>query len=809
MDIQTQRSNYVKFFSFVTLLLSALFLFSSKASAAPANFTVTNVNDSGAGSLRQAILDANGNGNSSDMDVIEFNIAGSEVHTINIATDLPVVTQKLTINGYSQPGAQENTAVSPEPINSVIKIEIAGTNATITQGALGLAAADSVVKGLAIYDASEPSPFEKVTLWLGGTRSSVKGSYIGLRADGFTAGQDYKNSTGVIIGADDVVVGGSNPEDRNVIFAKSVIGQSAGIAAGGSGTIIYGNYIGIARDGVTDLTPEQADANGFNPPFSMGINLIGDYGTNAVGGAGEGEGNVISGNSAGVIISSPNNVIQGNYIGTNYQGAVSSSITNGNGIASTNGSNSIIGGTGTSEGNVIAGVMGSGIEIAEMTIQPISHTITPSKIAALGNSIYGVKQFNLLGIGDSNLGIDISRFVDTTGDFIPDEFFNRGPTPNDSEDIDTGPNGIINTPVLKTAQQVGNQLTVTYDLDAADSPSNTYRVEFFANDAASVFGYGPGQTYLGAVTSATNGTNKTAVLTVNGDFTDKALSATTTAIDNTTSSGFGATSEFAKNISVGSESDFDSDGASDAVENAAPNGGDGNNDGIQDSQQPTVTSYVIDATGVYATLVTTGCSENGTVASVDLSTLQVKDNGYRYPYGLTDFILNCSRGDTVNVTMYVHKDDDPEKYIPRKFITNHNNFTELSGAAVSKEVLGASTAIKLTYSVQDGGDFDDDGEVNGIIVDPVGLAVENSGVLANTGAITGFAIFVGVVMLAGALYTYQDYRRHKKPLLEIDPKLARSYTYWHHLRVVSVPLVKYRLQIKVEKRQVIPSNDLS
>ena len=45
-------------------------------------FVVLNTNDSGAGSLRQAIVDANNNPNSAGPDVIDFNIPGSGVQTI-------------------------------------------------------------------------------------------------------------------------------------------------------------------------------------------------------------------------------------------------------------------------------------------------------------------------------------------------------------------------------------------------------------------------------------------------------------------------------------------------------------------------------------------------------------------------------------------------------------------------------------------------------------------------------------------------------------------------------------------------------
>src|SRR5205085_2492969 len=73
----------------------------------PVVFTVTNTEDTGPGSLRQAILDSNASpppppGTSN---LIVFSISGSGVHTIMPATQLPDITQPLEIDGYTQPGA--------------------------------------------------------------------------------------------------------------------------------------------------------------------------------------------------------------------------------------------------------------------------------------------------------------------------------------------------------------------------------------------------------------------------------------------------------------------------------------------------------------------------------------------------------------------------------------------------------------------------------------------------------------------------------------------------------------------------------
>src|SRR5512144_424980 len=70
------------------------------AAATADTFTVVNTNDSGAGSLRQAINDANANPGSS----IAFNIPGGGVHTIAGPTALPWLTVPVTIDGTTQPG---------------------------------------------------------------------------------------------------------------------------------------------------------------------------------------------------------------------------------------------------------------------------------------------------------------------------------------------------------------------------------------------------------------------------------------------------------------------------------------------------------------------------------------------------------------------------------------------------------------------------------------------------------------------------------------------------------------------------------
>ena len=89
------------------------------------NFPVINTNDSGAGSLRQAITDADAAGDGS---VITFQIPGSGVQTIAPTTTLPAVTAAITIDGTTQTGAQANTNTMDQADNAVMLIELSGVN---------------------------------------------------------------------------------------------------------------------------------------------------------------------------------------------------------------------------------------------------------------------------------------------------------------------------------------------------------------------------------------------------------------------------------------------------------------------------------------------------------------------------------------------------------------------------------------------------------------------------------------------------------------------------------------------------------
>ncbi|MBI4660012.1 MAG: hypothetical protein HY735_14320, partial [Verrucomicrobia bacterium] len=102
--------------------LSPIFLLASQLSFG-ATFTVTNTEDSGPGSLRQAILDAKKSVDA-DRNTIEFKIPGPGPYIIRPGFSLPTITVPMTIDGTTHPG------FSGQPI-----IELDGSRITTpTQG---------------------------------------------------------------------------------------------------------------------------------------------------------------------------------------------------------------------------------------------------------------------------------------------------------------------------------------------------------------------------------------------------------------------------------------------------------------------------------------------------------------------------------------------------------------------------------------------------------------------------------------------------------------------------------------------------
>ena len=323
-----------------------------------ATFTVTNTSDSGPGSLRQAILDANANvGN----DVIAFDVPGSGVHTITPGTELPAITDPVVIDGYTQPGASPNTLAVGD--DAVLEIELDGNGAGFY--GLTISGGGTTIRGIVIGGWG----FNTVAIDIltnGG--NFIQGCFIGTDPTGTAA---HANFGGIAVGSTNNTIGGATPAARNIISGTASGGFYAAIVIGAGGNVVQGNYIG------TDATGMVAIPNG------QAMFIIGAP-NNTIGGLavppGTPPGNVIGGNSGGLEISgatATGNVVQGNLIGTNATGTASLSGT-GIGIAiGANGgaNNNLIGGTQAGARNVISGNTSYGIYLASGFVPSFANTI--------------------------------------------------------------------------------------------------------------------------------------------------------------------------------------------------------------------------------------------------------------------------------------------------------------------------------------------------------------------------------------------------------------------------------------------------
>ena len=389
------------------LTLKLVVALSLSSSLSAATFVVTNTNDSGAGSWRQAILDANA---AAGADTINFNISGSGVKTISPASSLPTITDPVIIDGYTQPGASPNTLAVGD--NANLLIVLSGSGGALGTNGLTINTDNSTIRGLVI------NAFQATVLGVGGNGISIlagadlnviEGNFIGTNAAGSSA---VGNAAGVsVVDASDNLIGGTTSAARNLLSGNgtgiTVLGTAAS-AHTALRNLVKGNYIGTNAAG----TAAVGNSSG-------GVVLLGGVAETVIGGTTVAARNIISGNTgggpcgslfatAGVSLfhagGTPrrpfHTFIQGNFIGLNAAGTAA--VANQEGVQVQSSPGNTIGGTSAGAGNVISGNTCHGIffdnDQAQDTGQPGGPNLVqgnfigtnPAGDAAIGNGLDGI-----------------------------------------------------------------------------------------------------------------------------------------------------------------------------------------------------------------------------------------------------------------------------------------------------------------------------------------------------------------------------------------------------------------------------------
>lgn len=347
--LQYRVENYLKIKPTMNYLCQARYLLASlplaslafSHSLSAATFAVTNLNDSGAGTLRVAISNANA---SAGLDTITFAINTNTpgVKTITLASALPPLTEPAVLDGTTQPG------YTNAPL-----IEINGNFLSSVHG-LVIAGGGSTVRALSIRNCgSSSSAATRASGILISTNGGnvVAGCYLGLTTNGVSALQNTADGI-TIDNSPDNVIGGTNAADRNVIGGNSRNGiQIFGL--GSTNNRIMGNLIGLSVPGTNALGN-----------FNAGIFLTNVTG-NVIGGTNAGARNVIARNSSFNVLvqNSSGVVIVGNYVGLKPDGTtLTTNLDSVTGISFNNSSNNIVGGLVSAARNII-GNLQNGVSI--------------------------------------------------------------------------------------------------------------------------------------------------------------------------------------------------------------------------------------------------------------------------------------------------------------------------------------------------------------------------------------------------------------------------------------------------------------
>ncbi len=550
---------------------------SLKPSAFTTTVTVTTTNESGPGSLREALLMAN-----ASMTPVEIDFAVSGVITEQTSL-LPSISKPVFINGASAPGFLGSPRI--------------GLNGYCANNPFGAKnglffetnAGGSIVRGIAFYDfdtdGCSPSPGGP------GIMGASAGNMLVTQCDFGATGAFFptasgSNFTGIIPGSSWTIAycnvtrnshGGINIQNNinAVRVQNSVIGIDRGNLAVGNGS--YGISVSASNAAITNCVISGSGNGLYGANRGPGLLLSG---SNAVI-AGNLIGTTVDGGAAwpnlnGIVVSNANQVsilnnlisgnqgngiqlgngvnnitIQGNFIGTNFQGryAVPNSA---NGIRDDGASNNTkIGGTTLGAGNLISGNRGSGISMSHPNQAVIQGNFIGSDLKGnpLGSCNYSFicdpNSYNV----NSNLldGINID-FGNTVTIGVPNPFLTipsgvttgiglgsnliayngrngialSNPTgngvkvnriySNGSLGIDNGNDGVTpnrpcgdgptNFPIITLAN---TQNGITSIAGTLTSSANTaYTINFYYNSACDPSGNGEGADFIGAIEAQTD-----------------------------------------------------------------------------------------------------------------------------------------------------------------------------------------------------------------------------------------------------------------------------------------------------------------
>jgi hypothetical protein len=198
--------------------------------------------------LRAAIQEAN---DIAGVDTIRFNVPGSGVKTIKPGSELPTITESVTIDGYTQPGASKNTLA--RGTNAKLMIELDGSTSSAANGLVIGGGSDTTIRGLVINNFRSGPSSAGNGIVLGsssGPGNRIEGNFIGTNPAGTVPeGNAGGGGGGVVVEGGGNVIGGTSRAARNLISDNG----NGGVLLDSDSNGVLGNLIGTDRTGTKEL----------------------------------------------------------------------------------------------------------------------------------------------------------------------------------------------------------------------------------------------------------------------------------------------------------------------------------------------------------------------------------------------------------------------------------------------------------------------------------------------------------------------------------------------------------------------------
>lgn len=512
------------------------------------------------GNLRQAIYIHNTYGVYADSNRIKGNKIGTDIRgSISIPNygglylasdynmiegDLPYYPS-LICDGIALYGDYNNIR------NNYLGLDNTGTYSiakSVTNGIYGVAAHHNKINGNIICGFNSSGNYAGIKL-LGCSYNEISYNRIGLNK----AGSAVPNRFGIFIDAAYEPNNG-NKIINNVIAGNSHIGiylrstteneiqkNLIGVDLNQMNPVHNGTY-GIKCENVTntviggiDTTAANTISDGIYLQGCSKVNIASNYlGTNSItskqlGNSGvsgihlaesnenEIKNNIISGNGkdGATLEGSDNNKLLGNKIGANNLG--NAAIPNlGSGIKIVNGSSNFIGDD--LYGNVIAGNDSSGIhlinadstDVRNNTVGGFNAENGTDGVCISGSSNYNELSFNQMAYNKGNgvTILDNSKFNLITqcsfynNDNLGIDLNDDGVTPNDENDLDDGPNDLLNFPVITNVEE--SAAGKLFSISGEAQPGAAVEL-FLADYQNEISGHGEGKQFLGSAIADQSG----------------------------------------------------------------------------------------------------------------------------------------------------------------------------------------------------------------------------------------------------------------------------------------------------------------